>query len=334
VLSIESVARRSTRNMVSDLVRRVALHSGASAHLAQRQRKPRILMFHAVGGDGVEAVYPYQQAYATAVFEAEIRYLLRHFTVVPLPRIIERVEGNATGTGQNELALTFDDGLRNTAKTAYPILHKLGVPATFFVCPQLLDSGEWQWSYECPARLARLSQADRAELLRSLGAPATTAIEPVMSWMSDLEDSRRRTVVGHIREATRGFEPSAAERFNFDLMTWDELAALDRSLIVIGSHTMTHPVLSRTDRSQMLREIVDSKRMLEDRLARPVEYFCYPDGAHNPNVVEVVRQTYRAAVTTQPGFILPCQDRWLLPRIGAGEEDVHDLAWRLHRPNS
>jgi peptidoglycan/xylan/chitin deacetylase (PgdA/CDA1 family) len=333
VLSTHSVAKQSTRKMLSDPVRRLALHSGVSAHLARRQKKPRILMFHAVGGDGEQTVYPYEQAYSTEVFEAQIRYLLRHFTVVPLDRIIERIEGCTARDGQNQVALTFDDGLRNTAHTAYPILRRLGVPATFFLCPELLDRGEWQWSYECPARLARLSHDHRAELLRTAGAPSAST-DAVMGWMSDLEDSHRRSVVRQIREATRGFEPSSVERFNFDLMTWDEVDMLDRSLVEIGSHTMTHPILSRTDPVQMRREIIESKRMLEDRLARPVRYFCYPNGAFSPEVVNVVRQTYRAAVTSESGFVLPGQDLCLLPRIGAGEEDVHDLAWRLHRPRS
>ena len=333
MLSTNLMATRSTRKALSDFVRRLALHSGLSAQLARRQRKPRILMFHAVGGDGEQTVYPYERAYATAVFEAEIRYLLRHFTVVPLERIIERFEGNGTGDAGNELALTFDDGLLNTAKTAYPILHKLGVPATFFVCPGLLDSGEWPWTYECAARLARLSHEDRLELLRSIGVSATST-HAVMCWMSDLQDSNRRTVVRQIREATNGFEPLSVERFNFDLMTWNDVDTLDTSLVTIGSHTMTHPILSRTDRGHMVSEVLESKRMLEDRLARPVTYFCYPGGAYSPEVVDVVRQTYRAAVTSRPGFILPGQDRWLLPRIGAGEEDLHDLAWRMHRPSS
>jgi peptidoglycan/xylan/chitin deacetylase (PgdA/CDA1 family) len=34
-----------------------------------------------------------------------------------------------------ELALTFDDGLRNQFELAYPALRRLGTPATFFVCP-------------------------------------------------------------------------------------------------------------------------------------------------------------------------------------------------------
>jgi len=292
-------------------------------------------MFHAVGGDGEQTVYPYQHAYSTEVFEAEIRYLLRHFTIVPLDRIVERIEGNSADDGNNELALTFDDGLRNTARTAYPILRQLGVSATFFICPALLDSGEWQWTYECPARLARLSHDSRAELLRRVGMPAsTTSADAVMRWMSGLEDSRRRSVMSQVRDATKAFEASSVERFNFDLMTWDDVDLLDRSLVTIGSHTMTHPILSRTDPGVMRREIIDSKLMLEGRLARQVNYFCYPDGAYSSEVVDLVRQTYRAAVTTQPDFVLPGQDRWLLPRIGAGEEDVHDLAWRLHRPSS
>ena len=37
-----------------------------------------------------------------------------------------------------QVALTFDDGLRNNVEVAYPLLHRLGLPATFFVCPGLI----------------------------------------------------------------------------------------------------------------------------------------------------------------------------------------------------
>ena len=231
------------------------------------------------------------------------------------------------------MALTFDDGLRNSLTIAYPILRRLGLPATFFVCPGLIESREWQWSYEVPARLTHLSPAERTDLLPRVGAP-TDCIDGVMRWMTNLDTARRVTIQKRICEATPDFAPTTIERSLFDTMTWQELASLDPTLITVGSHSMSHPILSKTDPERVKFEVVESRRVLEKRLERPIKYFCYPDGAYDDSVVNLVRQEYLAAVTTEAGFVSTSDNIHLLPRIGAGEESVHDLAWRLHRPHS
>jgi peptidoglycan/xylan/chitin deacetylase (PgdA/CDA1 family) len=330
MLSIARFKRRP--KSISLILRRFALLSGLSALRARRQGVPRILMLHAVGGEGQETIYPYNHAYETRVFEAELRYLSRHFSIVPLARIVERSRRGDTERCR-ELALTFDDGLRNSVTVAYPILRRLALPATFFVCPGLIESGEWQWAYEMSARLTHLSPAERADLLPRVGAP-TGSIDRVMRWMKNLDTAKRVTIQKRIGEATSHFAPTATERFLFDTMTWQDLASLDSNLITIGSHSMSHPILSKTDPEQLKYEIVESRRVLERRLERPINYFCYPDGAYDDSVVKLVRQEYLAAVTTDVGCVSASDDVHLLARIGAGEEDVHDLAWRLHRPNS
>jgi len=66
----------------------------------------------------------------------------------------------------------------------------------------------------------------------------------------------------------------------------------------IGSHTLTHPVLTRTADGRAMLEIADSKKMLEDLLARRVDTFCYPRGAYQPKHVSMVVQAgYRYART-------------------------------------
>jgi peptidoglycan/xylan/chitin deacetylase (PgdA/CDA1 family) len=152
--------------------------------------------------------------------------------------------------------------------------------------------------------------------------------------MTNLDTARRVTIQKCICEATSHFAPTATERFLFDTMTWQELASLDPNLITVGSHSMSHPILSKTDPGQLTFEIVESRRVLERKLERPIKYFCYPDGAYDDSVVKLVRQEYLAAVTTEVGCVSASDNIHLLPRIGAGEEYVHDLAWRLHRPNS
>jgi peptidoglycan/xylan/chitin deacetylase (PgdA/CDA1 family) len=46
----------------------------------------------------------------------------------------------------------------------------------------------------------------------------------------------------------------------------------------IGSHTLTHPFLTRLAPAQAQEEIGASRKKLEDLFGRPIEHFCYPYG--------------------------------------------------------
>jgi len=116
-------------------------------------------------------------------------------------------------------------------------------------------------------------------------------------------------------------------------MSWRDLASLDRNLVTVGSHTMSHPMLTTLDEVSARAEIVNSRRRLEEMLGRAVEFFCYPAGAYSESVTEEVRRHYRAAVTTDPGFVRPHDDRHLLRRVPA-VPPLPFFAWLLHRPSA
>src|SRR5262245_46243660 len=106
--------------LLSPVMRRFAHASGLSAVLARHQGMPRILMLHAVGTKEQAAVYPFLfNLFPTHVFESEMRYLARNFTVVPLGWILDKWQ---TGKliNSRHIALTFDDGLRNNVTMGYP----------------------------------------------------------------------------------------------------------------------------------------------------------------------------------------------------------------------
>jgi len=70
----------------------------------------------------------------------------------------------------------------------------------------------------------------------------------------------------------------------------------------IGSHSLSHPRLTRLSRRDAQEEILASKRKLEDILGTPVEDFCYPYGDWNESVRDLVREAgYRTACTTDFG---------------------------------
>lgn len=102
----------------------------------------------------------------------------------------------------------------------------------------------------------------------------------------------------------------------------------------IGAHTMTHPHLSTLPPERARAEIVDSKRLLEDRFGREVRHFCYPYGDYNEPVRELVRAAgYASACTVAPGINRPGVDAFQLHRAMACDApaNVRQLAARARR---
>lgn len=278
----------------------------------------RILMLHGVG----DVKYP------ASVFEQQLRHVQRTLKVVPLVRIVESLAQGASPDRQ--VALTFDDGFRTHLTVAYPILRRLGIPATFFVCPGLIESGRWLWNVEARERLRTLRPIDLEALMRRLEVESGT-VEGMVEWMKGLPTQKRLDAEEQIRCASPHFRSDAGLHLAYDPLTWDDLAALDPDLITIGSHSMTHPNVSSLDADELDVEIRGSRRLLEARLGRPVPYFCLPNGAYDLRSLAAVRESYTAAVSTEEGFVAAGSDPYLLRRIPVASS-IELLAWRLHRP--
>ena len=121
-------------------------------------------------------------------------------------------------------------------------------------------------------------------------------------------------------------------QFGAPLMERETIKELGTHDIIFGSHTMTHPLLTRLDRSCQAREILDSKRALEDLLGQEVKYFCYPVGDYDNDVVALVRDAgYKAAFTCDRGAATSAEDPLMLPRkaISFGDS-LMGYFWKLH----
>src|SRR5438094_3327256 len=188
-----------------------------------------------------------------AALERQLRVLSLGFPIVPLEDVV-------SGRGRNgraRIALTFDDGLRSNVTIAYPILRKLGLSATFFVCPGLIERGHWLWNHDVRERLRCLAPQALAELAEHLRAPC--GIEPIVEWMKTLNIAARRRVEDEIRAATPDFKPRDEQREEFELAGWRELERLDPKTVTIGSHTMTHPILTSLNDEETEAETRDSR---------------------------------------------------------------------------
>lgn len=72
----------------------------------------------------------------------------------------------------------------------------------------------------------------------------------------------------------------------------------------IGSHTISHPLLTRIDLKDALVEIEDSKLMLEGIFKQDINSFCYPRGYANPELqMAVMDAGYTNARSTLVGYV-------------------------------
>ena len=79
-----------------------------------------------------------------------------------------------------------------------------------------------------------------------------------------------------------------------------EMAA--SGVIDIGSHSLSGAYLPGRGARELEREIALSKKMLEAKFNRRVEFFCYPIGGFSPGIQEIARRCgYSAACTTNRG---------------------------------
>jgi poly-beta-1,6-N-acetyl-D-glucosamine N-deacetylase len=83
-------------------------------------------------------------------------------------------------------------------------------------------------------------------------------------------------------------------------LTWDELKEMANDpLVTIAAHSITHPPdLGALEGDRLRREVVESKRILEERLGITINDFVYPAGKYNEQVEHWVQLAgYRSALT-------------------------------------
>ena len=316
---MKGTMRSPLRVAVVKAIHQVSWWTGLSEQLARRRRGGRVLLLHGIG----DANYP------TTEFRLHLVFLRERYRIVSLDGLLTAAV-SGSGDADGMVALTFDDGLRNYLVDAFPLLQEFQLPATFFVCPALIESGGWLWNHDCRERLRSLSPSECAGFLSELGVPATSP-DVVVEWMKGIPEERRAACHEAIRERTRAFRPSEGQHQAFDLMRWEDLRSLPADLISIGSHGTEHRVITKVDDAVLMHEVEQSRDWLVRKLGRAVEFFSYPNGRLDDRVVEQVRRLYRAAWTMEPGFVLDPGDLHRLPRIGVPQRQA-SLTWRLHSP--
>ena len=208
------------------------------------------------------------------------------------------------------VALTFDDGYRDSLGVAVPLLRRLGMPATFFLVPGLLSGTRWSWWEVLAWVVGRATVSSVAFEDRVL--PLGTQVErgrasAVVADLLKRRDARGRDAAIH--ELRRRCRPGGAQPGHDMFLDWTDAREIARAGFDIGSHSFAHHILSHEDAAATHDDLARSRRDLEDTLQVPVAHLAYPNGKaddYDADTIAAARDAgYAAAWTTHGGLNRP-----------------------------
>ena len=285
-----------------------------------------ILMFHRVRPRFQRSFEPNQPLEISPVF---LDVVLTHLEenghdILSLDDALARV---ASGAPQSRpfAVLTFDDGYRDLADFALPVLERHRAPFTVYVTSGFAEGSARLWWVEMEKAIRRLDHLDVIADGERMTRACRTGSEKSRAFIELYWRLRKGGEAQLLRVANELCIQAGVEtkRLTEELcLDWSALSELARSdLVTIGAHTLSHPRLAKLDAASARREMGEGKRAIEEALGVDVRHFSYPVGdqtSAGAREFELARELgFASAVTTRPGMIFSqhCDHLHALPRL-------------------
>ncbi|WP_347905387.1 polysaccharide deacetylase family protein [Pseudomonas purpurea] len=298
-----------------------------------------ILMLHRVLADDRAAALPHRNELCVGpqAFDHLLGWLKRYFDCVSL---MELLQPGAPASSRPRVALTFDDGWRDNALNAFPLLQKHQVPASIFLSTDFIGSRQRFW-WESLGETLWGSHGDGprqhlVEQLQRVERPLPT------TFLDEVDEQRRSLALAHYLQRLKSLAPDVLSDLTDacpqeslpQALDWQQVRALeDSGLISFGPHGASHAILTGLDDARLEQELSRSHAALQLGCQQPLPVYCYPNGDHDQRVRQrLAAHRYPFALGTGTGLYRGTGDPLALPRFGVSQRNASRpelLAWRI-----
>jgi peptidoglycan/xylan/chitin deacetylase (PgdA/CDA1 family) len=319
----------SKRDLVASAAARGGLLSCIRGVRQYYLKDLRVLAYHRVLPRSDAVAFPFDPELISAWsedFDWQMKYVASRFDVLNCSQVVESLESGGK-LPRRPLVVTFDDGFADNFEYAFPILRSRRLPAVVFLSTGYVGGTDIFW-FDLLTFL--VTQTERTYI------PLTVAgIELAIPQNPECRREVVLTLLRHLKKVSNEERESALVRLRDFLgvsvpdglrhksavLNWDQVREMASGGIEFGSHTVTHPVLSRVlDDSLLDRELVESRCEIQRQTSRQVVSIAYPVGGKSAVdervIVAVERAGYKIAFTYQTGLNrIGSWDRFQLKRL-------------------
>jgi len=213
---------------------------------------------------------------------------------ISLDDAISVIKGIKKNSDKPFIVITLDDGYKDNYINAFPIFIKYNIPFTIFIATDFPDNKAFLWWYIIEEIILKHNN-----VILSTGESfdCSTIENKINAFM------RIRAIV--LELPYHNFEFSFknlfthyhvdSSEYNEMLISWEELKKMSNNpLCTIGAHSVSHYRMSLLNNTDIINEICESKRRIENITGHKVNHFAYPFGTSNElnsNVIELTKNS-------------------------------------------
>ena len=212
------------------------------------------------------------------LFEGCVRWFLKHgFTIISTDELNSIIQ-NKKSIPPSSVVFTVDDGWKENKENIVAVAEAHKIPVTIFISTSPVETGEPFW-------WTTVQKAYDKKLTNK----SVDALKWVPNEQRMLELEKIKPLVSNNRDA----------------LTIEALMTISQSpYITIGSHTVTHPILTMCNDDSAHHEIQESKKTLEKWTGKPINFFAYPNGNYTEREINALRSAgFEMAFTTKPEYV-------------------------------
>ena len=239
---------------------------------------------------------PYFKSLHIEDFRKQLDYFSEKFGFVSKEEFLNCLK---TGEVPQGIILTFDDGLKCHYKYVFEELKNRGLWGVFYIPTQpyayqkfidvhrihiLLGKYSGQKVYNSLNSIISNEMMDKDKMNEFLSLTYTTQsndeytllVKRVLNYF--LNYKYREASINCLMEM---MVPEHAAIFNDYYLNPQEIQEMHDAGMIIGSHSVTHPVMSRLSYTDQYKEIQNSFQYLKNVINNNVRTFCYPYGGYH-----------------------------------------------------
>ncbi len=265
------------------LLANLLYHSNAYRGLRHLESRSLVIFnYHRIRSGSIEG-HPFDEGVygpTQEIFWDHMNWLKKNTNLISEQELIEHVRDQKK-LPKASVMVTFDDGYKDNAELALPVLTDQKIPAIFFIATHSIEKRELGWWDTIAYMIKKTTHSQLVLRGRTfdLSPPRGAVIHELQEWMRTLRADNTASLIQEISTACEVSLPTP-EMCSKELMTWEQISESVKAGITIGSHTHSHRVLSTLNLSEQFEEFRLSKQILEQKLGVPIRSVAYPVGGH------------------------------------------------------